>query len=190
MSRKKEEPLPQIEGYEPVQRTISMLAANIWAVVLMVLAGGVGWWLTKWIQPDADLAVFDMLWLGVMLVVGIVVHELIHGLTWIALTKGRFSHLSFGTMQGAVYCHVDVPMTKRNYIIMALMPGLLTGMVPWLAGIATGSLLWMLFGAIMIGGAMGDIMIVRAIRVETPDTMIYDHPSLVGCYVYRKIENQ
>jgi 4-hydroxybenzoate polyprenyltransferase len=93
-------------------------------------------------------------------------------------------------MQGAVYCHVDVPMTKRNYIIMALMPGLLTGLVPWLAGIATGSLLWMLIGAIMIGGAVGDIMIVRAIREETPDTMIYDHPSLVGCYVYRKIENQ
>lgn len=190
MSRKREEALPQIEGYEPVQRTISMLAANIWAVVLMVVAGGVGWWLTKWSQPDAALAVFDMLWLGVMLVVGIVVHELIHGFTWIALTKGRFSHLSFGTMQGAVYCHVDVPMTKRNYIIMALMPGLLTGMVPWLAGIATGSLLWMLLGAIMIGGAMGDIMIVRAIREETPDTMIYDHPNLVGCYVYRKIENQ
>ena len=63
MSRKKEEPLPQIEGYEPVQRTISMLAANIWAVVLMVVAGGVGWWLTKWSQPDAALAVFDMLWL-------------------------------------------------------------------------------------------------------------------------------
>lgn len=186
MKKKKEEPLPQIEGYEPVQRTFSMLAANIWAVVLMVAAGGVGWWLTKWIHPDAAFTVVDMLWLGVMLLVGIVVHELIHGLTWIALTKGRFSHLSFGTMQGAAYCHVDVPMTKRNYVIMALMPGLLTGMVPWLAGIAAGSLLWMLVGAMMIGGAMGDIMIVRSIRKETSDTMIYDHPNLGGCYVYEK----
>ena len=190
MRKKAEEPLPQIEGYVPVQRTISILAGNIWAVVLMAVAGGVGWWLTKWTHPDAAFAVFDMLWLGVMLVVGIVIHELIHGLTWIALTKGSFSHLSFGTMQGAVYCHVDVPMTKRNYIIMALMPGLLTGLVPWLAGIAADSLLWMLFGVVMIGGAMGDIMLVWSIRKETSDTMIYDHPSLVGCYVYRKTEIQ
>lgn len=190
MDKKKEEPLPQVEGYEPVQRTFSMLAANIWAVVLIVAAGGVGWWLTKWIHPDAALAVFDILWFGVMLLVGIVVHELVHGLTWIALTKGSFSHLSFGTVQGAAYCHVDVPMTKRNYVIMALMPGLLTGMVPWLAGIAAGSLLWMLGGAMMIGGAMGDIMLVWAIRKETSDTMIYDHPNLGGCYVYRKTKIQ
>ena len=190
MKNKKEEPLPQIEGYEPEQRTISMLAANVWAMVVMVVAGGVGWWLIKWIHPDAALAAVDMLWFIAMFCVGIVVHELIHGLTWIALVKESFSHLSFGTMPGGVYCHIDVPMSKRKYVIGALMPGLLTGVVPWLAGIAAGSLLWTLLGAVMIGAAMGDIMIVWCIRKEPSDTLVYDHPSLGGCYVYRKIDIQ
>lgn len=169
-----------------MQRTISMLAANIWGVVVMVVAAVAGWWLTKWMYPDACLTVVDALWFGLMLLVGIVAHELVHGLTFIALVKERFNRLSFGTMQGAVYCHIDVPMTKRNYVIGVLMPGLLTGLVPWVAGIAAGSMLWMLFGALMIGSAMGDVMIVWSIRKETPDTMVYDHPNLGGCYVYRR----
>lgn len=190
MSRKREEALPQIEGYEPVQRTISMLAANIWAVVLMVVTIVIGLIAVKGLHPEAPLSAVDVLWFVPMLLVGIVVHELIHGITWILLVKERFSHLSFGLMAGGVYCHIDVPMTKRNYVIGALMPGLLTGLVPWLAGIVVGSWLWTLLGAVMIGAAMGDIMIVRAIRKETPDTLVYDHPSLGGCYVYRKIDIQ
>lgn len=190
MKKKAEEPLPQIEGFEPVQRTISILAANIWAIVVMVVVVGVGLMAVRGLHAGASFSKYDFLWIGPMLLAGIVVHELIHGITWILLIKERFSHLSFGTMTGAVYCHIDVPMTKRNYVIGALMPGLLTGVVPWLAGIAAGSLLWTLFGALMIGAAMGDIMIVWAIRKETPDTLVYDHPSLGGCYVYRKIEIQ
>ena len=35
-----------------------------------------------------------------------------------------------------------------------------------------------------IGCAMGDVLIVWAIRKEPPDTLVYDHPSEPGCIVY------
>ena len=128
----------------------------------------------------------NALWLFIAIVVGIVVHELIHGLTWILVTRQSFSHLAFGTMAGAVYCHIDVPMKKRPYIIGAVMPLLLLGIIPMIIAIAVGSTFWLVFGGIFIVCAIGDIMILWKIRHESKDALIYDHPTEAGYVVYRK----
>lgn len=192
--KKKEEPLPQIEGYEPELKTIGMLAANLWAVLLMVVAIVVGWFALTGLYPsfsfdmdDPMLMAKNSMWFCILMLLGIVVHELVHGFTWLLLLHKGFRHLSFGLMAGGgFYCHIDVPMTKKPYVISALMPLLLVGLVPWVAGIVTGSLLWMLVGGIYIGAATGDLMIVKAIHNEPADTLIYDHPTLPGCYVYHR----
>jgi len=44
----------------------------------------------------------------------------------------------------------------------------------------------MTFGVVLIAGAMGDVMVVRALRQEPKDTLVYDHPTEAGCVVYRK----
>lgn len=118
---------------------------------------------------------------------GIVVHELIHGLTWMWVTHSSFKHLRFGFMTGAVYCHIDVPMRKRAYVAGALMPLILLGLLPYLVSFFIGSLWLMLFGTLLSSAAMGDVMIVWVIRHESPDTLVYDHPSEAGCLVYRKL---
>lgn len=191
--KKKEEPLPQVEGYEPELRTIGMLAANLWGVLLMVVAIVVGWFALTGLYPsysfdmdDPMLMAKNSMWFCILMLLGIVVHELVHGFTWLLLLHKGFRHLSFGLMAGGVYCHIDVPMVKKPYVIGALMPLLLVGLVPWVAGIVTGSLLWMLVGGIYIGAATGDLMIVKAIHNEPADTLIYDHPTLPGCYVYHR----
>ena len=165
--KKKEEPLPQIEGYEPELKTISMLAANLWAVLLMVVAIGVGWFALKGFHPSFSFDMDDPMLM--------------------AKNSMWFCILSFGLMAGGgFYCHIDVPMTKKPYVISALMPLLLVGLVPWVEGIVTGSLLWMLVGGIFIGAAVGDMMIVWTIRKESADVLVYDHPSEAGCYVYHR----
>lgn len=193
MKMKKEEALPQIEGYEPEQKTIKMLAANLWAVPLMVVVLVVGWVAMKGLYPSSSFGTEEpmrmamgCLWFMLLLLLGIVVHELVHGITWLLLLHKDFSHLTFGLMAGGAYCHIDVPMVKRQYVIGASMPLLLVGVVPWVSGIVTGSLLWMLVGGIFIGAATGDLMIVKAIHNEPADTLIYDHPTLPGCYVYHR----
>lgn len=187
---KKEEPLPQVEGYVAEKKTISILWANLLAVVLFAVVAVAGWAIMYSLWDNLHFGGIDSLIFLVGIVLGLVVHELVHGVTWLLLLKKGFSHLSFGLMTGAVYCHIDVPMDKRKYVIGALMPLLLVGVVPWVAAILSGSLTWMLIGAVMISGAIGDIMIVWTLRSEPASTLVYDHPSEVGCYVYHKTEQQ
>lgn len=172
------------------KKTISILWANLLAVVLFAVVAVAGWAIMYSLWDNLHFGGIDSLIFLVGIVLGLVVHELVHGVTWLLLLKKGFSHLSFGLMTGAVYCHIDVPMDKRKYVIGALMPLLLVGVVPWVAAILSGSLTWMLVGAVMISGAIGDIMIVWTLRSEPASTLVYDHPSEAGCYVYHKTEQQ
>jgi hypothetical protein len=181
------EEIPQLEGYSTEKRTVSILAANIWALVVLAAMGIVGFVLIyRFYSPLS----FSLLLGGPLILaflLGIVVHELIHGFTWMWATHSGFKHLRFGLMTGAVYCHIDVPMRKRAYVAGALMPLILLGLLPYLVSIFIGSLWLMLFGTLLSSAAMGDVMIVWVIRHESPDTLVYDHPSEAGCLVYRKL---
>ena len=186
--KKTVETIPEMEGYVTELRTIGMLKANIVALVvlgLFCLLGVAGMY--------AIWGGFSLgnPWNGMLFIVGfwvgIAVHELIHGFTWMWTTRSGFSHLRFGLLRGGVYCHIDVPMNKRGYVVGALMPLLLLGIIPFLLSFATNSLWLMLFGVIFIACAMGDVLIVWAIRKEPPDTLVYDHPSEPGCIVYHPI---
>ena len=183
--KKSVEPIPEMEGYATELRTIGMLKANVVALVVLGLFCllGVAGMYAVWGGISFGRPWSSMLFcIGIF--AGVAVHELIHGFTWMWATRSGFSHLRFGLLQGGVYCHIDVPMSKRKYVVGALMPLLLLGVVPFLLSFATHSLWLMLFGAIFIGCAMGDVLIVWAIRKEPPDTLVYDHPSEPGCIVY------
>ena len=183
------ESIPEIEGYTIEQRTIGMLKANIVAMVVLVLLLLAGLFVMYAIHAEA----FSSLPTGAIslfllfFAVGVVVHELIHGFTWMLATHSGFSHLRFGVMAGGVYCHIDVPMTKRKYVAGALMPLLLLGIIPFVVSFFAGSFILMLLGATLTACAMGDVMIVWAIRKEQPDTLVYDHPTEGGCVVYRPV---
>ena len=186
--KKTVESIPEMEGYATELRTIGMLKANVVALVvlgLFCLLGVAGmyaiWGGISFGRPWSSM----LFCIGIF--AGVAVHELIHGFTWMWATRSGFSHLRFGLLRGGVYCHIDVPMSKRKYVVGALMPLLLLGVVPFLLSFATNSLWLMLFGAIFIGCAMGDVLIVWAIRKEPPDTLVYDHPSEPGCIVYHPI---
>ena len=185
---KKQEELPIVEGYEPEKKTISMLKANVLSFALFFVFGALCWWVfgTIWGWGKEWFS----FWLAPLLVAGIVLHELVHGITWLLLLHKGFSHLSFGFLPGGVYCHIDVPMIKRDYVIGALMPLFLVGVVPLLVAFFIGSYLWLILGIIMVVSALGDIMIVWLIRKEPSDALIYDHPSEAGCCIYRKTTEQ
>lgn len=190
MRTKQAEPIPVMEGYEQETKTISILWANILSIPFFIVVGGLcGFIYYKvWHSFEWD-GIANSLWLLVGIVVGIVIHELIHGITWIVVIRKSFSHLTFGTMAGAVYCHIDVPMRKSHYIVGGLMPLLLLGIIPTIVAIAVGSVLWLVLGVLFIVSAIGDILIVWKIRHEPKDALIYDHPTEGGCVVYRRVEH-
>ena len=124
----------------------------------------------------------------VAFIAGIVVHELVHGITWAMFAKRGWKSISFGMIWKMLtpYCHCDEPLKVREYIIGALMPLLVVGVIPMILGLCLQSIFLTFFGAFYVGGAAGDIMIVVLLRHEPAGNMVLDHPSEAGCLIYEE----
>lgn len=127
------------------------------------------------------------LFLLLVTLIGIVVHEGIHGITWALFASRGFRSIQFGVMWKMLtpYCHCNEPLKVREYIIGALMPALLLGFIPAILGLVSGHPGILMFGMFFLLAAGGDFMIVALIRKEHPDTLVQDHPSEAGCSIYK-----
>lgn len=122
---------------------------------------------------------------GSAVVLGTILHEAIHGLSWVLLGRRSLNSVEFGFSREAMmfYAHLKEPIGARVYRIGIVMPGLLLGILPALAGALTGNVPVLLFGMLFIVGAGGDFLVLWLIRGVAPDAQVEDHPSKVGCYV-------
>jgi hypothetical protein len=120
---------------------------------------------------------------------GIILHELIHGLVWARFAKNGFKSIRFGVMWKMLtpYCHCKEPLKIKHYIIGASMPGILLGIIPSSIALFNGNFSLLLFGILFTVSACGDLLIIHLLRKEKMDDLALDHPSEVGCFVYRKI---
>lgn len=175
--------------------TVSLVAANVFAVVLMLvtavalLVPYILLWRDQWQEGEVDRFLGTSVTWGmffISLVVGIVVHELIHGVTWACFTKGGWKSIRFGVMWKMLtpYCHCNEPMRPRPYILGALMPLLVLGILPAVVSLCIGSLPLLFWGIIFISAAAGDIWMAGLLMKESPDCMVLDHPSEAGFYVF------
>ena len=181
------------QGYRRTELTISIVKANVFAVVLLIPLFVIGYGLFLLKNNGIGEAFGSgrmVLFLPVLLVL-IVVHELIHGASWAIFSEHHFKDIDFGFMKQYLtpYCTCSVPLTKGQYIFGALMPGVLLGVVPMIAGILTGSHLLLLLGIIMTDSAAGDIQIVwNILRYRsTAENIVYiDHPTQGGGVIFEK----
>jgi hypothetical protein len=76
-------------------------------------------------------------------------------------------------------------MTARAYRVGGALPGVVTGLLPVLAGLALGQPVLLLVGAFFLMAAVGDLLILWAIRRVPAAAQVLDHPTLPGCLVLR-----
>jgi hypothetical protein len=140
-------------------------------------------WAQLFETPSSPLLTLGIL-LGAMLLLTIA-HELIHALTWVWAGNLAWQNVSFGIKWKTLmpYAHINAPISARAYRWGAVMPGLLTGVIPSLIALITGNGLLMLFGAAMFAGAVGDTIVLWIIRDVPANAEVLDHPDAVGCYV-------
>ena len=170
---------------------IDIVKANIFAVVIMVVAAIVFlvpfFWIWKDKKPiDELLGGFgDWSITFILFIVGIVVHELIHGLTWACYAKSGWKSISFGVMWKLLtpYCHCDEPMRIHGYMMGAMMPCVILGIIPAVAALFIGSLPMLAWGILFIAAAAGDIWMTWLLTKENPRSMVLDHPSEAGFYI-------
>ncbi len=116
------------------------------------------------------------------IIVGIFVHEFIHGLTWAVAAKIGLSNIKFGFQLKSLtpYAHSKLPMKTNAYRIGAAMPLLLMGVLPYLFALISNSSYAIGFGLFFSFVAAGDIMILWLIRKLPEYQLIQDHPSKGG----------
>jgi hypothetical protein len=121
--------------------------------------------------------------LAALLIGAIVIHEAIHGLTWMLAGRLRPGDIAYGVMWKALmpFAHPKRPITARAYAIGGAMPGVVLGLLPSIFGLVTGRGAWSGFGAILLAAAAGDALVLWSLRGVPPATLVRDHPSRVGC---------
>lgn len=121
----------------------------------------------------------------VVIVLGIVVHELIHALTWMVIGGRDFSAIKFGFQWKTLtpYAHLKEPMEVNVYRLSVFMPGLLLGILTYVLSLifADGNLFW--FSLIHTSAAGGDFLILWLIHNVKAGSLVEDHPTNAGCYV-------
>ena len=117
--------------------------------------------------------------------VGVVVHELLHGLTWVIFGRTPFSTIKFGFQWKTLgpYAHLKEPVEVNAYRLGAFMPGFILGMLTYIFSLVfgNGNLFW--FGLIHTAAAGGDWLILWLIRNVKVGSQVEDHPTNAGCYV-------
>lgn len=119
---------------------------------------------------------------------GIVVHELLHGISWSFFVPGGLKSIRFGINWKfiAPYCHCKEPLKVRHYKIGIAMPLIVLGVCPSLAGIVSGNGAFLFFGIVFTWVAGGDIISLFMLRKLNNDTYVSDHPDKMGFYLESK----
>jgi hypothetical protein len=117
---------------------------------------------------------------------GIIVHELIHGLSWALFGRKPLSAIHFGIHWKTLtpFAHCSQPMRASAYRVGAGMPAIVLGLLPSIYGLLVGDGSWALYGMIFLIAATGDYIVLWVIRDVPGIAFVEDHPSRAGCFVY------
>lgn len=191
-----------IENYTKEKLTIDLVKANLYGLLLTIpvfILYGIPFYylhfnnstllnLKDFLKSlDAISIIAIPLLYFIVFLVGIILHELIHGITWAIFAKKGFKSIKFGVLwkMATPYCHCKEPLLVKQYILGAIMPAILLGFIPAIYALITGDFFVLMFGALFTIAAIGDFLIINLIRKEDMNSLVQDHPSEAGCYIYR-----
>ena len=121
------------------------------------------------------------------ILVGVVVHEVIHGFTWARYTQHGIKSIKFGVKWSYLtpYAHCKEPLKVSQYSIGGALPGIILGILPAILGIITGNTWLIFFGIFFTGAAGGDILVLWKLRNYNDTYTIQDHPTEIGFMVMK-----
>ncbi|NWF70533.1 MAG: DUF3267 domain-containing protein [Chloroflexi bacterium] len=138
-----------------------------------------------WGLPNYDFPLEETLLALAALLGLIVAHEVIHALGWMFFGGVPRDKISFGIdwKTFSPYAHANTPMPVQGYRIGAVLPGIITGMLPVIVGTLIGHGWLTVLGAFLVTGAAGDLIVLWVIRGVPNNARVLDHPTNAGCYV-------
>lgn len=176
------------EGYRDISVAIDDIARSVlWLALALLILPVVAFFIVhsrdQWNETVSASALLIVVIPGML--VSIVLHEGLHALGWMLFGRVSPRAISFGFDRASLspYAHVEVPMRATPYRIGAVLPLIVLGVLPFVWGMSAANGLAVMYGALMISAAVGDIFVLWVIRSVQSDAMVLDHPSRAGCYV-------
>lgn len=128
-------------------------------------------------------------WNSVILIavvlLGVILHELLHGISWVIFGHKPFSAIKFGFQWKTFtpYAHLKEPVEVNAYRLGAFLPGFILGILTYILSLVlgNGNLFW--FSLVHTSAAGGDWLILWLIRNVQAGMQVEDHPINAGCYV-------
>lgn len=181
------------EGYIRKDLTVSMLDANIKGpllaipfivceiVIHRIIHGSIfdaGWIEISWI------------WFAALLLL-IVAHELIHGITWGIFAERHLRDIKFGVIWKMLtpYCTCTSPLKRFGYMIGGAMPTIILGFGLFAVSLINGSFLLYFLALIMTLSGSGDMLILYKLyryKSDCHDILVYDHPYEGGSIIFER----
>jgi hypothetical protein len=191
-----------LDNFNKEEFTFSSRKATLEALMLMVPIGiGIAtpyyllWKNSFTADKVREFIIQNPLWIKygtfiglAVIIIGIVAHEIIHGVTWALFAKRGWQSIHFGIFWRSVtpYCHCSEILSVNHYMTGALMPALILSIFPSIISYITGNVFLFCFGFFFTLAAAGDFMIIKLLSEEDSDTLVMDHPEKVGYSIYRK----
>lgn len=179
------------QGYKPNHITMGALAANILSIVIAIPF--IAFFVMLFLLNGHEIWIHSshMLFSFIIIFVLIVVHELIHGITWAAFAKNGWKSISFGFIVEYLtpYCSCNQPMKKYQIILGAIMPTIILGFIPAIVAVFTGSTITLFVALMLIMGGGGDMIIIfKLLRFKSTakDVLFIDHPYELGTAVFER----
>jgi hypothetical protein len=186
---------------EPRARKIDLTKANLWSIGLLIVLipiYGLPYWalwgdtllngqLVEQLKESSPSAFFwGSMEVVLLMVFGIVIHELIHGLVWAQYAKSGWDSIQFGFLWKALapYCHCTEAMPVRHYLKAVLAPGVVLGLGPAIVSLVNGSFTLLLFSWFLTVAAIGDFLMARMLLQEDQNALVKDMPDDAGFWVY------
>jgi len=124
----------------------------------------------------------------IVLALGIIVHEALHGLIIILFAPSGLKAVEFGFSREYLtpYCHSKEPISLLGYRICLLTPFLILGALPFLGGLISGVIEFTVWGAVFISAAAGDLFVFNLLQGISSGVKVQDHPEKVGVTILDK----
>ena len=172
-------------NYTIEDRSVAITELPGWVWLSTIILAAIPIALYAWFAAGAS---FNLKWKWLVLTgLLLLMHEGTHAIAWKLASGLPWSSFKFGVQWKTVtpYCHSTEPMGVRAYRIGALMPLIVTGILPWIIGLILQDADIAIAAAILISGAAGDLYILWSIKDLPEGVLLQDHDERAGCVVLR-----
>lgn len=177
------------KGFRETKCTISILKANLMALITtmpIILVCFILFYI-KWKKIEFNITPLHMVIFLLSMFASIVVHEVIHGLTWSLFCKYKWKSIHLGVMWESLtpYCHCKETLKFGGYILGGLMPLIVLGIGLFILSLFIGNTFIFIISIINILSAGGDITIALML-LKYKKSLIFDHPTECGFIAFYK----